>query len=156
MDSDGSVPRQTSTNTQTQTQLQTHNHKHKHNHEPTSTSATTQLQTQAQHTTKKDTSTAHYHSTTPAHNHNHSTQPQHTTTTHNPRTHKQIREPQNSRPWQHAPHHGMKRNDWHVMMGITRSKVFLWFIYLIKSQNYFMNMFPSYVICKRNKIYIYI
>ena len=28
-----------------------------------------------------------------------------------PRTHKQNRKPQNSRPWQHAPHHGMKSND---------------------------------------------
>ena len=33
---------------------------------------------------------------------------QQTTTAHNPRTHKQSREPQNPRPWQHAPHHGMK------------------------------------------------
>ena len=53
--------------------------------------------------------------------HTYSTQPQHTTTTHNHSTqpqsqhttesHKQSREPQNSRPWQHAPHHGMKTSD---------------------------------------------
>ena len=107
---DGSVPQppapertgrcRTSTNTQPQTQPQTHSHKHDHNHihnhAITNTTTThTAHSTQPQHTT-----------TTP----NHNTQPQHTTA-HNPRTHKQSREPENSRPWQRAPHHGVMTND---------------------------------------------
>ena len=40
-------------------------------------------------------------------------------TVQNPRSHKQSRTPQNPRPWQHAPHHGMKTSDRSVMVGIT-------------------------------------
>ena len=74
------------------------NHKHNHNTSTnTTTSTNTQSQTQAQ--TQPQTQT---------HNHKHKTHLQHTTTitAQNPRTHKQSREPQNSRPWQHALHRG--------------------------------------------------
>ena len=69
-----------------------HNHKHKHSHKHIATT-----------NNHKDTFTAH----------SHSTQPQHTTTitAHNPRTHRQSREPQHARPWQPAPHDGMKTNE---------------------------------------------
>ena len=84
----------TITNTASNTQPQTHNHS-----------------SQPQHTTT-------------THNHNTQTHPHNITTcvcgtvrgrwsqgrtrTFGCRTHKQNRKPQNSRPWQHAPHHGMK------------------------------------------------
>ena len=89
----GGVPHRTSTSTP-------QSHKHNHNHTVTNTQP--QTQTQAAAISQAQPKRRIY-----------STQPQHTTTitAQSPRTHKQSREPQNLRPWQHAPHHGMKTID---------------------------------------------
>ena len=97
---DGSVPRRTSTASFGWQRSAGPQPAHNHNHTITNTTTNTITNTQIQ-------------SQTHSHKHNHNTQPQHTTTiiAHNPRTYKQSREPQNSQPWQDAPHHGMKTND---------------------------------------------
>ena len=86
-----------------------------HNHEHTVTNTTTNTITNAVTNTQPQAQ-RHIYSTQPQHTtttYSHSTQPQHTITitAHNPGTHNQSREPEKSRPWQRAPHHGMKTHD---------------------------------------------